>query len=506
MYTLKSTPKELFLWWSCIVTGVLLRLYQYFLNRSFWADEASLALNLVERNFRQLIRPLDYQQGAPIGFLFIEKTSMTLLGNNEYTLRLFSLVTGILAIYLLYRIAKEHFGISGLFALAVFSIGWNVIYYSSELKQYSSDAALLLLLVYLALRVLKSDIVSRREFTLLGIVGSVVIWVSHPSFFVLAAIGITLLVEKIFRRNFVPLSWLLGLGAVWWASFGIEYYVSLRHLAADEFLRYYWGKAFMPLPPWSNKTWFFNTYLSLMDLGISTEQISIYLVLVLLVVGGVSLLIRKRSSALILFLIPLMALMASALQMYPLKNRFMLFLIPPLLLILSEGLGRIYELAARVNRPLALVLSVLPALWLAFFPVLVTFDEVRSSHYDTGIRPVVEYVAQNRMPDDSIYAYQGAEPTFLYYAPLFGIDTKNKNVIVGKSTVLKRRALENFFKDVDALQGRGRVWFVFTDIVDCGRCEGDMQQFYVDELNKRGTMLDQSNGIWANAYLYDMDR
>jgi hypothetical protein len=42
--------------------------------------------------------------------------------------------------------------------------------------------------------------------------------------------------------------------------------------------------------------------------------------------------------------------------------------------------------------------------------------------------------------------------------------------------------------------------------VDCGGCEGDMQQFYVDELNKRGTMLDQSNGIWANAYLYDMNR
>jgi len=66
--------------------------------------------------------------------------------------------------------------------------------------------------------------------------------------------------------------------------------------------------------------------------------------------------------------------------------------------------------------------------------------------------------------------------------------------------------LNNFFKDVDALQGRERVWFIFADIVDCGGCEGDMQAFYVDELNKRGVMLDQSNGIWANAYLYDMNR
>jgi hypothetical protein len=253
-------------------------------------------------------------------------------------------------------------------------------------------------------------------------------------------------------------------------------------------------------------TWFFNTYLSLMDLSISTEQVSIYLVLALVVIGIVSLFIRKRDIALLLVLIPLMALMASALQMYPLKNRFMLFLIPPLLLILSEGLRRIFELVAKMNRSVALVLSVLPALWLVFFPVLVTFNEARSSHYNTGVRPVIEYVAQNRMPNDFIYAYQGAEPTFLYYAPLFGIDTKSENVIVGKSTVLKRRALNNFFKDVDALQGRERAWFIFADIVDCGGCEGDMQAFYVDELNKRGVMLDQSNGIWANAYLYDMNR
>jgi hypothetical protein len=51
---------------------------------------------------------------------------------------------------------------------------------------------------------------------------------------------------------------------------------------------------------------------------------------------------------------------------------------------------------------------------------------------------------------------------------------------------------------------QGRVWFVFTDIVDCGGCAGDPQAFYVAELDKRGTLLDQSNGIGANAYLYEL--
>jgi hypothetical protein len=105
-----------------------------------------------------------------------------------------------------------------------------------------------------------------------------------------------------------------------------------------------------------------------------------------------------------------------------------------------------------------------------------------------------------------IYVYHSADPTFVYYAPLFGINTKDEHIIVGKSPVLKKRALQRFFENVDSLKGSKRVWFIFTDIVDCGGCDGDPQAFFVDELDKRGKLLDQSNGIGANAYLYDMSR
>jgi hypothetical protein len=507
MSQFKLTEKtEIFIWWSCMIAGVLLRLRSYLLNRSFWADEASLAFNLVNRTFSQLTQPLDYQQGAPIGFLFIEKVSMILLGNNEYVLRLFPLVAGILAIYLLYRISKEHFGMSGLFAVAAFSLGWELIYYSSELKQYSSDAAIALLLTYLAIRFINNETAQTRDFILLGAFGAAAIWVSHPSFFTLAGIGIALLVEKVMRRNFAPLSWIFALAAVWLASFGLQYFVSLRGLAADDYLQYYWSKAFAPMPPWNNKRWFFNTYVSMMGISLTTEQIAIFLIPVLTVIGGVSLFLRKRSLALIFVLTAFTALVASALQKYPLKGRFMLFLVPFFLLIIVEGLRCIYELVAKKNRVLALALSGLPALWLIFFPVMVTYNEVRSANSNVGLRPMVQYISEKRMSDDIIYVYHSAEPSFVYYAPLFGIDPKDEHIIIGKSLVLKKLSLEGFFKDADALKGRGRVWFVFTDIVDCGGCDGDPQAFFVGELDKRGTLLDQSNGIEANAYLYNMNK
>ena len=507
MSRLKLPQKtETILWWSFIVAGVLLRLRQYSLNRSFWADESSLAINLVARTFGQLTQPLDYQQGAPIGFLFIEKTCMTLFGNNEFALRLFPLAAGILALYLLYRIGRDHFGMSGLFAVAAFSIGWDLIYYSSELKQYSSDAAIALLLIYLALRIFDAETTQARDFILLGIVGVIAIWVSHPSFFILAGIGLALLIEKIIRRSPMPFGWLFALGVVWLASFGIQYYVSLRGLAADEYLQYYWGKAFAPMPPWRNREWYFNTYVSMMGISLSTEQIAIFLAPVLAVIGGVSLFIRKRSLALILVLTAFMALVASALQKYPLKGRFMLFLIPLFLLIIAEGIGSVYKITAKKSRALALVLSVLPALWLLYFPLAVSYNETRIAQSGAGIRPMVAYISENRMPDDIIYVYHSADPSFVYYAPLFGIDIKDQHIRIGKSPILKKRALEKFFQDVDSLKGNGRVWFIFTDIVDCGGCDGDPQAFFVSELDLRGTMLDQSNGIGANAYLYDMGR
>ena len=69
-----------------IFVGIFLRVWQYAVNRSLWFDEALLALNIVNRTFIGLTQPLDYNQGAPIGFLIIEKVIIQLIGNKDYFL------------------------------------------------------------------------------------------------------------------------------------------------------------------------------------------------------------------------------------------------------------------------------------------------------------------------------------------------------------------------------------------------------------------------------------
>src|SRR5689334_23171439 len=88
--------KSLSIW--AVLFGALVRLVQYASNRSLWSDEAMLALNIVDRSYLELLKPLDYNQAAPPLFLWLEKLAVQLLGNNEYALRLVPLTAGLIAL------------------------------------------------------------------------------------------------------------------------------------------------------------------------------------------------------------------------------------------------------------------------------------------------------------------------------------------------------------------------------------------------------------------------
>jgi len=138
--------------WFIIAYGILLRLTQYLSNSSLWLDESRLALNIVNRSFSQLLQPLDYGQGAPLGFLILEKAAVRLLGSSEYALRFLPLLCGVVSLLLFYRLAAQSISPKAVpIALGLFALSGPLIYYSSEVKQYSSDVAAAVLLLCAAI-------------------------------------------------------------------------------------------------------------------------------------------------------------------------------------------------------------------------------------------------------------------------------------------------------------------------------------------------------------------
>jgi hypothetical protein len=486
--------------WTLAAIGCLLRIVQYRLDRSLWMDEAYLSLNLLHRSFRGLCRALDYHQGAPIGFLLLEKSAVRLWGGSEYVLRLFPLLAGIASVLLFYRLASQALPVRAVpIAVGLFAISPSLIYYSSEVKQYSVDVAIALLLYCLIIDGGKLAWTSGRC-AVAALAGAIAIWMSHSSVFVLAGIGTTVSVAMFLRKDWTRLKRVSAVGVCWMASLAASYILVLRRLAADGELLNYWKANFMPLPPRSvaDFKWFVDSFFGFFSTSAGLEFAG--LAGLVFVLGCVSM-FRKSPERLFLFLGPaILTLLASGLRKYPFGGRLTLFLVPTALLLMAEGAEALRS-AASVRLP-ATGWVLIGLLFLD--PGIYALHHFAKPHVEIAepgvmlpeeIRPVMAYVRNHERPDDLVYIFYGAEPAFDYYAERDSFP--RNNVEIGVAAGDNPRGYES---DLGRLRGH-RVWVVFSHIHGAGAEESKLIEFYLDSFGPR---LDSLTRAGAETYLYDL--
>jgi hypothetical protein len=477
---------------TCVV-GLLLRVYLYVLNRSFFLDEACLALNIAGRSYLGLLKPLDYNQGAPLGFLFLQKTVVTLLGNRDYILRLVPLLSGLISVPLMYGVARQYGGrLPALVSLGLFALSPKLIRYSSELKQYSTDVLAALVLLLVAPRCLEVDAKPRR-LLVLGIAGSLAMWFSHSSLFVFSGILLSLGVVLAVRRDSHRLFWLIGMVIACGANLSLVYFTNLRYLESNSELVNFWVGNFAPVPPWRDLGWYFGALGGMLKgpAGLSSSEIT----LGLLTLGIFSLALKRWQFMLVLLAPFLMTLVASALRRYPFCGRLLLFLVPVLLLLLAEGVERARMVLLRVSRPLAGLVAVCLAAYLLRSPVVVAYGELRFPRMGEHIKPVMSYVRDNYLSSDQIYVYHGAGPAFMYYGPQYGFD--RDDYVVGS-----RGDTSRLLRDIKEVKDGPRVWCVFAHIFDDETAHE--RDFILGHLDEIGLKRDGIISDGASAYLYDM--
>ena len=300
---------------TLIGAGVFLRLKHFFENRSLWLDEAWLALNIVHTSFADLLKfqlILPEQPLAPLGYTLASKLCVLLFGNHEGALRLLPLTAGICSIFLFFYILRKIYSPAKITAaLTLFVFSPRLIYYSAELKQYSTDVffALILWAAFFAL--------SRRELTLkaalgLGFGGAASMWFANNSLFILMAIGIALLTDIVLRRQwrkmilfFIPLT-------LWAASFFVLRQEVFARMWNNSYLIGTWADAFPPMPLhakaallWTQTVW---ARLFQYALGCRLPQVA-----VLLFLAGSFSLRRKQPRQLWILLAPVMIAFTAAL-------------------------------------------------------------------------------------------------------------------------------------------------------------------------------------------------
>lgn len=481
-----------------VLSGVLLRLRQYLTGRSLWVDEAMLALNIVNRDIIGLFQPLEYDQGAPLGFLFVEKLFNLLLGRNEYALRLFPLLIGILSLGLFYLLLKRFIqnDIGIFIALALFVFNPRLIYYSSEVKQYILDVFVSLSLLLVAFPLFETQ-AGKKHFMQLAMAGFLALWLSHPALFVLAGIGLALVIIYLQRRDYINLRYVLGMGVLWIATIGFLYFLILRDLQRNAYMKEYWLAGFLPIPPWSDPGWFVKVLTENIGLQFGIPY-AVYPVLGLMLAGWFVLWTRQRNHSIAIALILLTVLIASALQLYPLLERMILFTIPIGLLLIGKSLDWLYSHLPKQASLNTLVTTLIAGL-LLYGPFTTSIDHFMSPKYFEHIRPSMENLQSSWKDGDTLYVTNGAVPAFEYYAVMYGLEE-----IAYRSS--QREDYTNPQKITDqlaALIGHKRVWVLMSHVYE--KNSFNERDFILEYLKQNGSRKREFRVPGTSVYLYLFD-
>ncbi|MGH7754594.1 MAG: glycosyltransferase family 39 protein, partial [Gemmatimonadales bacterium] len=220
--------------------GVVLRVAQYLSNQSLFVDEAMLSLNIATRSWLGLLSPLDYGQTSPVPFLWAERAAVLLGGVNEFALRALPLLAGAALPFAVWRFTRRFLAPrEALLATAFTSFSPILIQFSAMVKPYTVDALVAVILAHLTLDVVEA-VESGKAWRRLIAAGVAALLVSTPAPFVLAGVGLALILAPRVRER--P-GWARQAGiaaAVWGGVFVLQYVLLYRSVATSPYMHEYW--------------------------------------------------------------------------------------------------------------------------------------------------------------------------------------------------------------------------------------------------------------------------
>jgi len=333
--------------WTTLLLSLNLswRIVRYGVAFPVWGDEAFVAVNLVTKTFDQLAQPLDHYQIVPLLFLWSEWTIAKIFGYGELALRLIPFLAGVGSLYLFYHLAFVMLGgYRALAALAIFAASFYPVRHAAEIKPYSTDLLIAVILLGIAWK-LKSTSKGYRQWITLIFVSAVGIWASYPAVFIVGGILLTFGITALRARSTKSVGIVFTAGIIAVLSFSAMYATIGRAqaaAAASLVTSKTWSFAFPPVTePWRLLAWFLDVHTGNMlaypnggNHGGSTATF-------LLCLMGISALLRRRRELVLLLLSPLpLMFVAAAFYRYPYGGsvRAAIHLAPMVCLLAGSGL------------------------------------------------------------------------------------------------------------------------------------------------------------------------
>ncbi|MBW3129024.1 glycosyltransferase family 39 protein [Hymenobacter profundi] len=482
--------------WLLLGCGVALRLFHFFDNRSLWIDEVYVANSLIRMDFGRLAQPeLEYEQKAPILFLWLCRLSVLLFGKQEMALRLVPLLCSLGALALFVPVSRRVLSpLGAAVAMGMLALAPPLVYHSVEIKQYSAELLATVVALYLYLRFYTAQ--QWRPLLLWAVGGAALVWFSYASIFILMAIAGALSLWHLWHRDW-PRFWRqLVPFTAWLLSFALNYLLFTGRYTESGWLVYWFETldAFMPVAATRAAVrWpFYQLYmaldyplgllLDLRTLGSTLPRLVLRLVpLGCLAVGAFVLFRRQRQLFLVLLFAILLTVVASALRKYPVYERLIVFLAPVFILFIASGC------AAIGNRVKASWQWVLPLLLL--LPPLAAsarqladpglFGGYKKSYF----REAFQFINDRYQPGDVVYLNWNHVPPYRYYKLAYPL---KYNAVLGHDYRPASRSIPTYIdKTADefaaATQGH-RGWLVYDELYKgtIGDYDGKPAWYYLE--------------------------
>lgn len=411
----RSVPRARLAAVALLALGIALRLIACLRREGLAGDELMLALNLATRGYRALLDPLSYAQTAPVPFLWAERLAIQIGGVDQAALRVLPFVTGCLVLVALRRVVEQWLTeAEALIALGLAATSPFLIDYSAEVKPYALDALMTVLVMASAWKLLQ-DVTNRIAWASLAGLGAVALVTSTSAPFVLVSVVIALAWQLRAGSLQVLTLRLAAVATLWVDVFVVLYQVTYRQLAADPYMRQYWGAAMLTPGPRFMTRWAAGLEEALWPVGYWMVQSHLALVLGLACGAGVVVIGRRHGSATALLVIgPLIAMLgASLLGRYPMAMRLTIFTAPLLIIAAAAGIA----LGARwLHR---LVPSV-RAGWIEFLVMVPSIMvgvawSIRAPGTSQGMPAIVHLLEQRRQAGEPVYVFHRAIGPWTFY-------------------------------------------------------------------------------------------
>ena len=220
---------------------------RYALHAPLWGDEQMIASNIRDRGFADLVGALDYNQSAPLGWLWAQHALVAMFGTDEYVLRLLPLLAAVGALVLGWLAGRRWLGPVGAVVLVGFlASNASLMRYSAEVKQYSGDVFWTMLLLVATMLLVERSRPTPRQYLLWWSVAALACLFSMGAMLATPAFAVVVVATAWLRAG-----WRAGLRAalpflVWLAAFAAQYLLSLRYIVGSDRMTAFWGQLGYP--------------------------------------------------------------------------------------------------------------------------------------------------------------------------------------------------------------------------------------------------------------------